>query len=309
MAEIIMPKMGDAMEEGRIVQWHKKVGDAVAVDDVLLEIETDKSNVEIAAEEAGTLQSIAFDEGKTVPVGTVIALIGSGPAPAAVAPVESAPAAAAAPAHAGSNGAAPAAPEPVATPAPAPQPVAAAPAAPAPPAAPPAPFKPYDSFVGALPENLGGSASLVGEPLPGVSGGADRAVKATPVARAMAQSHNLDLAALRGSGPDGSVVKRDVEAALTAAPFPAAQQPRAAPTTAPAPASAPAAVVADGDEVQEYNAMRRTIAKRLAESKATIPALLRHGRDRRRGDARTPCRGQRVGGRGRAQDQPERLPG
>lgn len=285
-----MPKMGDAMEEGRVVQWRKKVGDTIAVGDVLLEIETDKSNVEIEAEEAGTLQSISVDEGAAAPVGSVIAVIGSGAAPAA--PKEAAPATPpkeappAAPTASG-NGAGPAAAPEVPESAPAPAPPAPAPAA-APVAAQPRPaaaapayfapvpaFTPYDSFVGALPENLGGTASVVGEPIldggTAAAGAAER-VRATPVARAMAQSHGLDLGALRGSGPDGGITKRDVEAALAGGTAAAAPQP-APVAAAPAPAApAPAPVaVAEGDEVQEYNAMRRTIARRLAESKATIP--------------------------------------
>jgi pyruvate dehydrogenase E2 component (dihydrolipoamide acetyltransferase) len=102
-------------------------------------------------------------------------------------------------------------------------------------------------------------------------GGGDdqRTVRATPLARAMAQSHGLDLNALKGSGTSGEVVAADVEAALSAS---ATAAPAAvAPATAPAPTSAPAVKAAEGDEVQEYNAMRRTIARRLAESKATIP--------------------------------------
>ncbi len=76
-----MPKMGDAMEQGRIVQWRKKVGDPVAAGDVVAEIETDKSNVEIEAEEAGiAAKSIAVPEGESAPVGSVIALIGAGAA-------------------------------------------------------------------------------------------------------------------------------------------------------------------------------------------------------------------------------------
>ena len=103
MADIIMPKMGDAMEEGRIVQWLKKVGDTVAPGDEVAEIETDKSNVAIEAEAAGTIQNIAFQAGDVAPVGAVIAVIGQG-APAAATPKEETPA------PARSNGAEPTAP-------------------------------------------------------------------------------------------------------------------------------------------------------------------------------------------------------
>ena len=288
MADIIMPKMGDAMEEGVIVQWLKNVGDSITPDDVILEIETDKSNVEVPAGTTGIVQKINFQAGDTVPVGQVIAVVGAD-APAATAstppPVQpTAPAATpasqenAAPvvaegapstpvtapggSNGKSNGVAPAPATPVAAPASAPVAISA-----------PKDFKPYETFVGALPEGLGGSASVIGEPvLVGDSPASGERVKATPLARAMAQSHNLDLAALRGSGPDGAVGKKDIEAALAngsaaSQPAPVAATP-AAPVAAP---TTPAPATSDDVEVQEYNAMRRTIAKRLAESKSTIP--------------------------------------
>lgn len=277
MADIIMPKTGDSMEEGRIVQWLKSVGDTVKSGEAVAEIETDKSNVEIEADADGTLQKIAFQAGEIAPVGIVIGVIGSGPvdaAPASAAaappPVESAPA----PAATRTNGSTPqepqpqqttAAPIPPKTPTPA---VAPATAAHTVPTFPVPAFKPYESFVGAMPENLGGTASLIGEPLyTGAAAETSERVKATPVARAMAQTHNLDLTALRGTGPDGGIVKKDVEEALSRGGAASA----AAPQVAAAPAAAAPATVAEGDEVQEYNAMRRTIARRLAESKSTIP--------------------------------------
>ncbi len=268
MAEVIMPRMGDAMDEGKIVQWLKQVGDTVKADDAIAEIETDKSNVEVPADSDGVIQSLAYQVGDSVPVGTVIAVIGSGSAVAA-APAKPAPApdpipvAASTPA-AKSNGSAPAS-----DPVPAPAAPKAAPAV----VGSAKDFKPYDSFVGLFPENLGGSASIIGAPIviEGQTQTSNERVKATPVARAMAQANNVDLAALRGTGPDGAVGKADVEAALAggaSAPAPAVSAPTA--PAAPA-ASAPASAIAEGDEVQEYNAMRRTIAKRLTESKQTIP--------------------------------------
>jgi pyruvate dehydrogenase E2 component (dihydrolipoamide acetyltransferase) len=99
MAEVIMPKMGDAMTEGRIVRWKKRPGEAVAQGEPLAEIETDKVNVDIEAEEAGVLLQILVEEGRSAPVGAPIALIGPPgqpvPAPAA-APPPPAPAAASA---------------------------------------------------------------------------------------------------------------------------------------------------------------------------------------------------------------------
>jgi pyruvate dehydrogenase E2 component (dihydrolipoamide acetyltransferase) len=77
MAEVRMPKMGDGMEEGTILRWLKREGDNVAVEEPIAEIETDKANVEIPAEEAGVLARIVVQEGETVPVGAVIAYVGS----------------------------------------------------------------------------------------------------------------------------------------------------------------------------------------------------------------------------------------
>lgn len=238
MAEIVMPKLGDAMDEGKIVQWLKKVGDSVQPEEAVLEIETDKTNVEVAAETAGILHRILFAAGSSVPVGSPVAVIGDGPPPAdATTPSVAVPAARPEPA---SNGIAPA-PAPLPSPPlPAPVPVAAT-----------GPFRPYgESQAGQLPENLGGSASVLGEPS-AASPAAPERVKATPLARAIASANGIDLTALRTDGP---VTRADVEAAL-AAPRPAV----------------PAAAPADEIEVQEYNAMRRTIARRLTESKQSTP--------------------------------------
>lgn len=118
MLEIRMPKMGDGMDEGTILRWMKREGDPVAVEEPIAEIETDKANVEIPAEDAGVLLKIVVQAGETVPVGTVIALLGSGAVEQAPAVVERA---------------APAVSAAVGQPAPA---VAAAPIAPATPGAP-----------------------------------------------------------------------------------------------------------------------------------------------------------------------------
>ncbi|MCM2316469.1 MAG: 2-oxo acid dehydrogenase subunit E2 [Thermoanaerobaculia bacterium] len=101
MGEIIMPKMGDAMTEGRVVRWHKKAGDKVAKGEAVLEIETDKVNLDLEAEESGILEEVAYEDGAMAPVGAVLATIGTGdkkakkPAAVAAAPVaeEAAPAA------------------------------------------------------------------------------------------------------------------------------------------------------------------------------------------------------------------------
>src|SRR5712692_3796343 len=75
MAEIIMPKMGDAMTEGKVVRWYKKAGDAVKKGEPVLEIETDKVNLDLEAEQDGTLGDVSADEGQTIPVGGRLATI------------------------------------------------------------------------------------------------------------------------------------------------------------------------------------------------------------------------------------------
>ena len=76
MATVIMPKMGDAMEEGTLLRWLKEVGQEVAAGEPLAEIETDKVTIEIEAAESGVLTKTLVDEGDTVPIGTTIATIG-----------------------------------------------------------------------------------------------------------------------------------------------------------------------------------------------------------------------------------------
>ncbi|MGZ7042917.1 MAG: biotin/lipoyl-containing protein, partial [Thermoanaerobaculia bacterium] len=79
MAEIIMPKMGDAMTEGKVLRWYKKTGEPVKKGEPLLEIETDKVNLDLEAEQDGTLGNLAAQEGQTVPVGSVLAsILGAG---------------------------------------------------------------------------------------------------------------------------------------------------------------------------------------------------------------------------------------
>lgn len=243
MAEVIMPKMGDAMEEGVIVQFLKRIGDTVAPDDAVLEIETDKSNVEVPAGAAGVVHEIRFAPGSSVPVGTPVVIIGDGPPPAGA----TAPTAATQSTPSVANAAeAPAPALPATTTIPA---VVASTAG-----------NPLgDTFVGALPEGLGGSASVLGEPivLEGETAVPDTGrVKASPLARAMAAKGGVSLASIRTEGP---VRAADVQAALAG-------------TSAPV---APIVAVAAGDDVDivEYNAMRRTIAKRLTESKQNTPHI------------------------------------
>lgn len=237
VTKVVLAKLSPTMEEGTIVKWSKKEGDAVKVGDVLAEIETDKANMEMEAMGAGVLRKILVPAGGKAPVGALIGIVaaaGDDIAPllataGAPAPAAAAPAPAAKPAEA---------PAPAAAPAPAPKPAAAPAPAPAPTPA-PAPV----------------AAAAPGE-----------RVKASPLARSIATQQSLPLHQIAGSGPGGRIVKRDVEA-YAAAPRPAAA---AAPVSAKAPAGPPVPTIKAGEEIPLTN-MRKTIAKRLSESKFSAP--------------------------------------
>ncbi|MEM1045137.1 MAG: pyruvate dehydrogenase complex dihydrolipoamide acetyltransferase [Pseudomonadota bacterium] len=236
---ILMPALSPTMEEGNLAKWLVKEGDSVSSGDVLAEIETDKATMEVEAVDEGTIGKIVVGDGtEGVKVNAVIAiLLEDGEDAASIGDAPAAPAAAPAP------------PEPAA---------AAAPAvAPAP--------------NGAMPQ----AATA--------SGGAR--IFASPLARRLARDAGLDLAALQGSGPHGRIVKRDIESAIASGTGKAAPAaPAAAPQAAPAPAIksggiAPAmtddqikALYEPGSyEEKPHDGMRSVIAKRLTESKQTVP--------------------------------------
>lgn len=237
---ITMPALSPTMEEGNLAKWLVKEGDKVKSGDVIAEIETDKATMEVEAVDEGIIAKIVVPAGtEAVKVNALIAILaeeGEDVAAAAAGGGSSAPKAEAAPAPK-----AEAAPAPAAAPAAAPAPAAASAA-------------------------------------PAASSG--ERVFASPLARRLAKEAGLDLKAVSGSGPKGRVVKSDVEKAVStggakAAPAPAA----AAPTGAPAPVMAKGASeeavlknFAEGSyELVPHDGMRKTIAKRLQESKQTIP--------------------------------------
>ena len=242
MADVIMPKLGDAMEEGKIVRWLKNVGDSVKSDDPIFEVETDKTNVEVGADISGVLEWIGYAAGVSVPVGKPIARIGDGsnvdktiPTAASAPVVASAPAVVAAPA------------EPVVQATPVQSPVATAVAS-------DGSWKPFgDSLACALPEGLGGTASVSGEPVVLELTTDTSHIKASPLARAIAAANHVSLSSIQSAGP---IKAADVEALIAGASIS---------TTSVSPVNAV--------EVQEYNAMRRTIAKRLTESKQQVPHI------------------------------------
>jgi pyruvate dehydrogenase E2 component (dihydrolipoamide acetyltransferase) len=253
---ILMPALSPTMTEGTLSRWLKKEGEAVKAGDVIAEIETDKATMEVEAVDEGVLGRILVADGTTgVKVNEPIGVL--------VEQGEAVPAAASAPKPA------PAAPIPAAAPtqAAAPTPVAApAPAATAPSAAP----APGDVTQGASVAVKGNGHDTVG----------DR-IFVSPLARRMALQSGIDLAALKGSGPNGRIVKVDIEAALSGARPEASPAPSVAPVAAPAappgssargqaPPAAPIAITAPHTLVPNSN-IRKVIARRLVEAKQTIP--------------------------------------
>ena len=235
--ELKMPALSPTMEEGTLAKWLVKEGDSVASGDILAEIETDKATMEFEAVDEGTIARILVPDGTdAVKVGTVIALIAEEGEDAAS--VKAPAAASPAPKEPEAKA------EPAAPPAPAAAPAPKAEAAPAAPA----------------------SAAQ--------AGGGDR-IKASPLARRLAESAGLELAGLSGSGPGGRIVKADVEAAAGKVPAPAARaEAPAAAAAAPAAAAPPQPVETEiPHEAVKLSNMRKTIARRLTEAKQTIPHI------------------------------------
>jgi pyruvate dehydrogenase E2 component (dihydrolipoamide acetyltransferase) len=218
MAEIIrMPKLSDTMTEGVVAAWHKNIGDVVENGELLAEIETDKATMEFESFNDGVLLHIGVPEGGAAPVDSVLCIVGeSGEDFQALLDNEA-------------SGPAPEAPSPVA-PAPAPAAVASAPAPAPASAAAPAP-----------------SVAAVAAPAPSMNG----RLKASPLAKRLAEERGIPLGVVPGSGDAGRIVKRDIEAFV--------------------PSAAP---VASGEErftEVAVSQMRKTIARRLAESKFSAP--------------------------------------
>ncbi len=248
---LTMPRLSDTMEAGTVIKWNVKEGDKVRSGDVLADIETDKATMEMQCFDDGTVAKILIEPGKQVKVGTTIAVIaGKNEDVSAVA--------AGAASAAGAAAAAPAAK-------PAPAPAAAPPVVSAPPAAP----LPVTTIAAAA-----ARAATPAEEVQVQVGG--RRLRVSPVARRMAEEGGLDLASLEGSGPAGRIIKRDVIAALERGAAAATRSiTTAAPLALSRPATAPASpsLLATRPEARTValSGMRQTIARRLVESKTTVP--------------------------------------
>ena len=211
MPDVKMPKLSDTMEEGTVLEWKKKDGEAVKQGEALAEIESDKASFDIEAESDGVL-SIVVDKGVPAKVGALIARIGA--------------------------------------------PGAEMPAKPVPQPAPPAAKQTQK------PEKAAPDGAEPAEPTPEPTTGADGGVKASPLAKRLAAEMGVDLSSVTGTGPDGRIVKEDVLRAKGT---------KAGATRRPSPAPAPSAHDSAAAETVQPNRMQATIARRMTESKATVP--------------------------------------
>jgi 2-oxoglutarate dehydrogenase E2 component (dihydrolipoamide succinyltransferase) len=254
-AEIRVPPLGESLVDAVVGQWLKQEGEAVSRGETLVELETDKVNLDVTASDDGVLSQIAKQAGDVVTVGEVLAVLSTDGAAAsastngtqAAASADAAPAPAEAPAASAANGQA--APEPVTPsppPAPALQPAAVQPAAPI------------------VPIDLGGAG------------------RAAPAVRRLAEEHHVDLNALPGSGPGGRITREDVLAAIAQT---GAVSPSPTPITLPAPIPAPSpqphppaqssvlSPQSSREERVRFTRRRQTIAARLVQAQQTAAML------------------------------------
>lgn len=248
MAETLtMPKLGFDMAEGTLVNWTKAVGDTISKGDVIAEIETDKATIEIEAQHGGTLLQFLAEPGDVVAVGAPIAYVGAeGEQPPAEGSAEKAEA--------------PSVEE------------AGAAAAPEKPAG--APGKAEDKGE-SRPQPAEGLAEMrAGESQAPVEG--NGFLKASPIARRIADERGIDLRQVQGTGPGGRIVKKDVESYQPGQAAPAAPAPaeRAAPAPAPAALAGPGiGEIPSGPDVEvvDISRLRQRIGQRMVESKQYVP--------------------------------------
>src|SRR3954471_23538458 len=288
--DVVMPQMGESIAEGTIVRWIKKVGDKVDRDEPLFEISTDKVDAEIPSPAAGTVSEIRVKEGETVPVNSVVAVIGSAvtatSAPAASADKDPAAgvsrAAAAEPPAATAKAAEPPKPTPQGD---------GAPAAAPPPAhyhdrddhpVPAASAEPPDSRSQSDARNAGGEIQSSAR-----SASTEDAIRerSSPLVRKIAKEHNVDIAQIHGTGIAGRVTKDDILGYIekgTGAQEPQGRrEPQQAPGQSEAQAAKPASVsgappvatvtfkAGASDHVEKMSVMRKRIAEHMVLSKKT----------------------------------------
>jgi pyruvate dehydrogenase E2 component (dihydrolipoamide acetyltransferase) len=261
MADVIMPQMGESIFEGTITKWLKKPGDKIERDEPLFEISTDKVDAEIPSPSAGVLKEIKVNEGQTVPIQTVVAVIDADGA--AVAPVASAPPKAEAP-----------------------KPAPAAQAEAARPAAPPSPSAPRAAAASPSP--------ATGSPAPPQRPSGEK-IRSSPLVRRIARENNVDLSQIPGTGAGGRISKHDIRAAIesgsasgsasrvsSGASAAGAAPARSASAPPPAAGGAAASAVLETAvprekmyfghyEVQPMSVMRQRIAEHMVLSKRVSP--------------------------------------
>jgi 2-oxoglutarate dehydrogenase E2 component (dihydrolipoamide succinyltransferase) len=260
MADVIMPQMGESIFEGTITKWLKKPGDKIERDEPLFEISTDKVDAEIPSPSAGVLKEIKVNEGQTVPIQTVVAVIDADGAGASA----GTPASASAPAPAKTE-----APAQASAP-----PRTEAPAKPAPSPAPSAPRAAAPSATPAPPQRPNGQK-----------------IRSSPLVRRIARENNVDLAQIPGTGAGGRISKHDIRAAIegggasrSSSGVSAAGAAPARAASAPPPAAGGAAASAVLEtavprekmyfgqyEVQPMSVMRQRIAEHMVLSKRVSP--------------------------------------
>jgi pyruvate dehydrogenase E2 component (dihydrolipoamide acetyltransferase) len=235
---VLMAKLSPTMEEGRVLKWLKDEGDTVEMGDAVVEIETDKATMEVEALGAGVLRKKLVEEGTTVPTGTLLGVV-AGEDEEIDELLESA--------TAGGHGAAAAAPDGEAEETGAAEGAEAA-----------EPRLEARRAEAKEPRRRAAGDGEAAEREPGRDGGR---IKASPVARRMADREGIELARVRGSGPGGRIIKRDIEAALREG--------------VAAPSEAPTAGEPVGPEVPfetvELSQMRKAIARNMAQSLGPIP--------------------------------------
>jgi pyruvate dehydrogenase E2 component (dihydrolipoamide acetyltransferase) len=233
--EIVMPRLSDTMTEGTIARWLKKPGDHVAKGEALAEIETDKALMSFESFDEGTLGDVKVGDGQTVPLGEVIALL--------YRPGET-------PTSGRSGGAKTEADRAAAK------------------QAQPAESAPPTTSPGASDQPQPPAESRPAAPAEAEQHGATDRVRASPLARRLAAQHGVDLTRIEGSGPNGRVVREDVEKGAAGRPAPVAAA--AAPAmAAPAAAAAPAM----SGEFRPFSRMEAVVARRMVESKTQVPHI------------------------------------
>jgi 2-oxoglutarate dehydrogenase E2 component (dihydrolipoamide succinyltransferase) len=243
--DVIMPQMGESIAEGTLTKWLKKPGDKVARDEPIFEISTDKVDAEIPSPSAGILAEVKVQEGQTVPINTVVALIETEAGAAA---------------SAGARAEKPQAAQ-VQEPGPKPAPQAASPQAPKSAAAPaPVPAASSRPPVGGRVE-FPKAAAMAAE---GASAEEIRRVRSSPVVRKIAEERQIDIGRIQGSGSGGRVTKRDVLQAIEGGPA------SAAPASGHSePAHVPAYAQGERVEIVPMTNMRRKIAEHMILSQRT----------------------------------------